>query len=99
MGDLAVAAVADESGPQQGGGLALCKPRQEVRKPVREVSGWQYPRHTQRLDQRRRKELVPTRLPRLAGAILAKAVDCPFADGIGQHVVENLRPLEREDQR
>jgi hypothetical protein len=97
--DLAVASVAHRCRNEQGRRLAIGETRQESRKPFRKIVGWQHPGHAQRLDQRRRQELIATRLPGLAVPVSAEAVDGPFADRVGQHVVECLCPFQRQDQR
>src|SRR5437868_8588421 len=79
MCDLAVAAVADDRRLEQARGLPVCDARQEMREPRSEVRRLRAC-HAQRLDQGRRQELVPARLPRLAVAIGAEPVERALAN-------------------
>src|SRR5688500_3622280 len=67
--DLAVAAVADRRGGEQGGGLATTQLGQESAEPGGEVGSGQDARHAKRFGQRRRQEFVAARFPRLAIAV------------------------------
>src|SRR3954447_18705447 len=72
MRDLAVRAVGDVGRREQARGLALVETRQERPEPGTEGPLRKAAAHAQGLDQSRRQEIVPARLPARAVAVAAE---------------------------
>ncbi|MNE98319.1 hypothetical protein D3C80_1968170 [compost metagenome] len=87
MADFAVAAVGDRGGGEQRGRLAVRQIRQEAPEPGHKSLARQHAAHQFGLHQRRRKELIAARFPRLTMYIPEMPAQGRFFNQRGQCVM------------
>jgi len=92
MRDLAVAAIADDRGCEQGRRLMPGDARQEMLEPKREERRLG-PGHAQGFGQRGREELIAARLPCLAVSVCPKPMPRSVADMARQLRIESVGPF------